>query len=110
LHGNNAKSKRGFFMQADEKLIKLSKVPPYVEQLTGERPHIATIHRWHLRGCRGVKLQTAFAGGHRRTTEKWVRQFFEAVTAAANGSQVAEPMPTTAGHDKADRELSAIGI
>lgn len=100
-------------MRIDEQLFKLSKVPALVEQLTGDRPHIATIHRWHQRGCRGVKLQTAFAGGHRRTTETWVREFFAGVTAAANGDA-----PTTApvdagqsvGHDRAERELAAAGI
>jgi hypothetical protein len=100
-------------MQTSDQLIKLSKVPAFVEKLTGDRPHIATIHRWRQRGCKGVKLQTAFAGGHCRTTEKWVREFFAEVTAAANGDA-----PTTApadasqsaGHDRAERELAAAGI
>jgi hypothetical protein len=78
-------------MQTTEQLIKLSKVPEMVEKITGDRPHIATIHRWHIRGCKGVKLQTAFAGGHRRTTETWVREFFEAVTQAAGNAKQGTP-------------------
>ena len=99
-------------MQSDSQLIKLSKVPAIVEEITGDRPHIATIHRWHLRGCKGVKLQTAFAGGHRRTTEAWVRAFFAEVTAAANGTTApAERSPgAVAGYERAERELKAAGI
>lgn len=100
-------------MQSNEQLVKLSKVPAIVEQITGDRPHIATIHRWHLRGCKGVKLQTAFAGGHRRTTEKWVRDFFAEVTAAANGTTASDSQTSTkhtAAHDRAERELAAVGI
>lgn len=100
-------------MQTNEQLVKLSKVPAMVEQITGDRPHIATIHRWHLRGCRGVKLQTAFAGGHRRTTETWVREFFAAVTAAANGTKATESKESpkrSAAYAKAEQALAAAGI
>jgi hypothetical protein len=69
-----------------EPLVKLSKVAAIVEKITGERPHVCTIHRWCRRGCKGVKLRTAFAGGHRRSTETWVKEFFQAVTAAADGT------------------------
>jgi len=99
-------------MQTTEQLVKLSRVPAIVEQITGDRPHIATIHRWHLRGCRGVKLQTAFAGGHRRTTEVWVREFFAAVTAAANGTESGpkESPKRSDAYAKAEQELAAAGI
>ncbi|MDV6031966.1 MAG: DUF1580 domain-containing protein [Phycisphaera sp. RhM] len=55
-----------------------------VEKITGERPHAATLHRWASCGRTGVKLRTAYAGGHRRTTEDWIREFFDAVTQAAS--------------------------
>jgi len=100
-------------MQTSDQLIKLSAVPAFVETITGDRPHIATIHRWRLRGCKGVKLQTAFAGGHCRTTETWVREFFAEVTAAANGDNPKQNNPATessAAHDRAERELAAVGI
>jgi len=29
----------------------------------GKKPHIATIYRWAMRGCRGVKLETLRVGG-----------------------------------------------
>lgn len=101
-------------MSKSDQLVKLSKVPAIVEQITGDdRPHIATIHRWRLRGCKGVKLQTAFAGGHCRTTETWVREFFAAVTAAANGTKATESKESpkrSAAYAKAEKELAAAGI
>lgn len=100
-------------MPKSDQLIKLSAVPAFVETITGDRPHIATIHRWRLRGCKGVKLQTAFAGGHCRTTETWVQEFFTAVTAAANGTKATESKESpkrSAAYAKADKELAAAGI
>lgn len=70
------------------RMIRLSAAASVVEQITGERPHVATMHRWASRGLRGVKLRCAYAGGHRRTTEQWVKEFFEGVTRARTGEDV----------------------
>jgi hypothetical protein len=78
------------------------------------RPHISTIHRWRLRGIRGIKLETCLIGGRRVTSAEALQRFSAAVTAAANG----EPLPETARTPKqrarsieqAERELDAAGI
>ncbi|WP_164103542.1 DUF1580 domain-containing protein [Candidatus Laterigemmans baculatus] len=83
-----------------------------VEQITGERPHSASIHRWASRGLRGVKLRTIYAMGARRTTEKWIREFFESVAAAAEEGQAApatEP-DRLAAIQKAEQALDSDGI
>ncbi|MCA9141125.1 MAG: hypothetical protein KDB00_30350 [Planctomycetales bacterium] len=49
------------------------------------------MHRWASRGLKGVKLRTAYAGGHKRTTEEWLREFFDSVTAAAQGATERAP-------------------
>ena len=54
-----------------------------------KRPHISTLHRWRLRGVRGVKLETCLIGGRRYTSREAVERFSTATTAAANG----EPLP-----------------
>lgn len=93
------------------RMIRVSAAAHVVERITGERPHAATLHRWATRGLKGVKLRTAYAGGHRRTTEQWVREFFEAVTESANaGRSNTSPRINMRSADKADRELSAAGI
>jgi len=101
-------------------LVRLSATPPIIERITGERPHKSAIYRWVQRGLRGVRLRTAFAGGHRRTCETWIREFFAAVTAAADGggddvvAVVAPTRPARRNRNaeiaRADAELSRDGI
>lgn len=67
--------------------ILLSAVPKLIEMRTGNRPHISTIHRWVHRGIHDVRLQTIFAGGHRRTTPRWVNNFFSEIQVARDGPQ-----------------------
>lgn len=70
--------------QADPmRLLKLSAAGFIVAEITGDRPCRTTMHRWAKHGLKGVKLKTAYAGGSRRTSEKWIKEFFEAVTQAA---------------------------
>lgn len=95
------------------RLIRLSGAAAVVERITGERPHIATLHRWAQRGLCGVKLRTAFAGGHRRTTEQWIREFFDAVTAAHDGKSSQQPEASRSAsmsREQAAAELAADGI
>ncbi len=66
----------------ESKQVRLSSVPLIIERRTGEAPHIATIYRWVNSGLRGAKLRTTFVGGHRRTTEQWLNDFFAEVNKA----------------------------
>ena len=72
---------------SEDRQILLSAVPRAVEQRTGNRPHISTIHRWVQRGVRGIKLQTIFSGGHRRTTPRFLQQFFSQIQIARDGRE-----------------------
>ncbi|QDV45779.1 hypothetical protein Enr13x_56590 [Stieleria neptunia] len=90
------------------RMIRVSAAAKVVEKITGERPHVATLHRWASRGLKGVRLRTAYAGGHRRTTEKWIREFFEAVTASANGGRKPKRLDQDAA-SRANDELAAAG-
>lgn len=47
-------------------------------------PHLSTLHRWRLRGVRGVKLETCLVGGRRYTSVEAVDRFLAASTAAAD--------------------------
>ncbi|HEX5105013.1 MAG TPA: DUF1580 domain-containing protein [Pirellulaceae bacterium] len=55
-------------------------------------PSPATLHRWRLRGLRGVRLETFLRGGRRFTTRDAVENFFERITAIADR---AEPLGYT---------------
>ena len=51
-----------------ESLVKLSDVPAWCEENVGNRVHRSTVHRWRLRGVRGIKLATLLVGGIRYTS------------------------------------------
>jgi hypothetical protein len=72
--------------------------------------HVATIHRWRLRGVRGVRLETYCLGGLRFTTAPALERFAAACTAAADGI-TAQPIRTTRQREAAiaaaERELSS---
>jgi hypothetical protein len=67
---------------AAESLVPFNAAPKIIPG----RPHISTLHRWRLRGCRGVRLETCLVGGRRYTSEEAIARFIAATSAAAEGS------------------------
>ena len=55
--------------------------------------HISSIHRWRLRGVRGVRLQTVLLGGRRFVSKAALEDFFAQVSAAADGRPVPARTP-----------------
>lgn len=47
------------------------------------RPHISTMHRWRLRGVRGVRLETILVGGRRYTSWQALERFAASITSTA---------------------------
>lgn len=84
----------------NETPVQFSDAPKHVPG----RPHIATIHRWRLRGVRGVKLESALVGGKRFTTLEAIERFIDATTAAADG----EPAPRAESNKARERRLARI--
>ena len=77
------------------------------------KPHLSTLHRWRLRGCRGVKLETLLVGGIRFTSSEALQRFFNRTTAIADGT--AQPEARTSSQrerafSRAKAELEAAGI
>ncbi|NLF67444.1 MAG: DUF1580 domain-containing protein [Candidatus Anammoximicrobium sp.] len=66
------------------------------------RPAISSLHRWRLRGVRGVKLETALLGGRRVTSREALERFAAAVTNAAEG----DPAPVRTPRQRA-QEIAA---
>ena len=110
---------RHFLNQDDPdcRLFPLSRAPKEVESITGVRPHVATIFRWRQRGLHGVRLRTLVTSGGRRTCRRWLIEFFEAATQAADSQIPAASLPVgvpTASarqlHEEAERMLAAAGM
>ncbi len=96
-----------------QQLVRLSAAVMNVEAITGETPHVTTLHRWATRGLAGVKLRTMYAGGYRRTSEEWIREFFEAVSAAKNGDDGMKHQLSVSRRSRiarAEKELEDAGI
>lgn len=62
----------------NEPLISLSEAAAWLGGRTGRRPNVSTLHRWAIRGCRGVKLETQAVGHMRYTSEAAIRRFLNA--------------------------------
>ena len=94
-----------------ETLLRLRKVPDWAEKNLGQRVHISTVHRWRLRGVRGVKLETVLIGGSRCTSEEALYRLFAESTAAADGNDHAVHFASTARQQKqAEDYLKSEGI
>jgi hypothetical protein len=83
-----------------------------VERVTGQRPNPSTLHRWRIRGVKGVKCETILAGGRRMSSIPAVHRFFAGITAAADGTS---PAPRTnrqreAAIARAEAELEKAGV
>ena len=76
------------------------------------RPHLSTLHRWRLRGVRGVKLETFLIGGRRFTSREALERFIERTTAAAHGAPTPQRTRRQREVDirRADAELKVDGI
>ena len=68
---------------ANENPITLAKA---AQTLPGGAVHVSTIHRWRMKGVRGIRLETFLRGGVRHTTDAAIARFFAATTAAADGT------------------------
>lgn len=69
-----------------QELIALRDVPAQLPTRAGRRVHLATVHRWALRGVAGQVLRTVSVGGQRATTLRWLSEWMERVAAARIGS------------------------
>lgn len=85
----------------NEQMIPISKVPAWCEKHLGRPVNRSTVHRWRLRGARGVKLETVRVGGRRFSSQEALLRFFDDTTAAADGAS----SPQRNAH-KRKREIS----
>jgi len=87
---------------ATENLKTLSEA---ARTLPGGPVHVSTVHRWRLKGVRGIRLETILRGGVRFTTDEAINRFFAASTAAADCET--PQVPTNAQRERAIRKAEA---
>lgn len=97
----------------NETLIPFTDLPRWCEHNLNRRISPSTLHRWRLRGCRGVKLETLLIGGARTTSAEALQRFFSATTRVQDGQAPAEPKASSISqmsHDSAMATLKSEGI
>jgi hypothetical protein len=86
-----------FNRPTDDRLMSLPETTTYLRGLTGKKPHVATIWRWCLKGCKGVRLESICVGGRRMVSAAAVDRFIDACTRRQTDPEaqpVAPPPPT----------------
>jgi hypothetical protein len=73
---------------SDEPLMSIPDAATHLGKLTGQKPHVSTLWRWCLKGCRGVKLESICVGGKRFVTRTAIERFVENSTAKQTPSDV----------------------
>ena len=71
-------------MTGEDQLIRLCEVPDLSwlpPRRGGAKLSVSKMFRWVTAGVRGRKLRYTCVGGARCTSERWLREFFNALTA-----------------------------
>jgi len=95
---------------SEETVICLSEAPRHLPRRDGRAFSLATVYRWSLKGCRGVRLETLQIGGRRHTSMEALQRFAEQLT---SGQKTPEPVIIPIRREReieaAERELIAHG-
>ena len=101
---------------SSETVVSLSEATRHLPQRrAGKRPHAATIFRWCVDGCRGIKLESIMVGATRCTSIESLQRFFDRLTEAADAehSSMVVPPPVSKSRAKsieaAERRLARAG-
>ena len=88
-------------MSIDVEFETLVQFPEARSAFPGDRRvSLATLHRWRLKGVRGVKLETTLIGGLRYTSKEAIVRFIAA--------QNADDAPVSPGITPAQRRVQAL--
>lgn len=66
----------------EDQPLSLPDAAEYLGKFTGQKPHVSTLWRWCLKGCKGVRLDSLCIGGKRFVTATAIERFIEASTAS----------------------------
>jgi hypothetical protein len=83
-----------------------------IRKLLPGAPHISTIHRWMLRGVRGIKLETVLIGGRRYVSDEALNEFLRLINAndTSTGPASSVTVDTTSNLRQAEAVLDREGV
>ena len=95
-----------------EQVFPLMDLPDYAPRRRGRKIAKSTGWRWAKVGVRGVRLETLMCGGVAHTSHEKLQEFFEKITAVANGDAI--PARSTKQREReiaaAEKELNEFGV
>jgi hypothetical protein len=93
-----------------EELVTFNEAAAWVRDRTGRKTHLATLHRWALRGCQGRRLESVLIGRQRMTSREALLRFFEAGSqpSAIQATAPAAPPPPPPGIKSAARHVEEL--
>jgi len=77
----------------EDQPLSLPDAAEFLGKITGQKPHVSTLYRWCLRGCKGVRLESICIGGKRFVTAAAIERFIEASSEARPAQQTQAPAP-----------------
>lgn len=85
---------------AHDRPMSLPEAAAYLGRITGQKPHVSTLWRWCLKGCKGVRLESICLGGKRLVTAAAIDRFIDASTRrwAEAASPAADVSPRPPAH------------
>lgn len=100
-----------------ESLLTLTEAAAFLPRTRGQKVHVSTLWRWHVKGHRGVKLECLRLGGRLWTSRESLQRFSTALSEQRDDASVRfvfpKPQQTRsrlASVAAAQRTLEAAGI
>lgn len=75
----------------EDQPLSLPDAAEFLGKLTGQKPHVSTLWRWCLKGCKGAKLESICIGGKRFVTAAAIERFIEALSESRPARQTPPP-------------------
>jgi len=97
-------------MSIDVNTEDLIRFTDAIRSFPGRDICIQTLHRWRLRGVRGVKLETCLVGGTRYTSHQAIGRFIAAQNTSPATAASVSPKQRERQSAAARRELAAMGV
>ncbi len=89
-----------------EKVVSFKEARAHLpERRAGKRPDIATLYRWTVEGCRGIRLESIMVGATRMTSMEALQRVFDRLTEAAAPTE--SDVPASAPTKTRQRQIEA---
>lgn len=80
----------------EDQPLSLLDAADFLGKITGQKPHVSTLWRWCLKGCKGIRLESICIGGKRFVTAAAIERFIDASSETRPGQPSQPRTPRSA--------------